>query len=120
MMAILNLITARDKFYHPTRDPDKTDFKIGDMVLVKSHTSKMHLIQNTNLLLEFARKFQTEHLMYKTVLERSIQHLQLLHPAELMTNLPDINSFGCTSKYINYCNLISDLITAIKVKNAHA
>ena len=40
MMAILNLKTARDKYPLPIRDPDKTDFKIGDMVLIKNHTPK--------------------------------------------------------------------------------
>ena len=31
----------------------------------------------------------------------SMQHLQLLHPAEhVLTNLPGITSFGCTTKYI--------------------
>ena len=39
-MAILNLKTARDKCPPPIRDPDKTDFKIGDMVLIKNHTPK--------------------------------------------------------------------------------
>ena len=38
MMAILNLKNARDKCPPPVRDPDKTDFKIGDMVFIKNHT----------------------------------------------------------------------------------
>ena len=40
MMAILNLKTERDKCPPPIRDLDKTDFKIGDMVLVQNHTPK--------------------------------------------------------------------------------
>ena len=40
MMAVLNLKTAREKCHAPIRDPDKTDFKIGDMVLIKNHTTK--------------------------------------------------------------------------------
>ena len=40
MTAVLNLKIARDKCPPPIRDPDKTDFKIGDMVLMKNHTPK--------------------------------------------------------------------------------
>ena len=47
----------------------------------------------------------------------SIQHLQLLHPTEqVLTNLPDINSFACTIKFINHPNLMQDLSTKIKAK----
>ena len=35
-MAILNLITTRDKCTPPFGDLDKTDFKAGDMVLIKN------------------------------------------------------------------------------------
>ena len=38
MTAVLNLKIAKDKCPPPLRDPDKTDFKIGDMVLLKNHT----------------------------------------------------------------------------------
>ena len=31
----------------------------------------MHLIKNINQVLDFARKFQTRHLIYRTVLGRS-------------------------------------------------
>ena len=57
MMAVLNLKMARDKCPPPIRDPDKTDFKIGDMVLMKTIPSRTLLIQNINPVLEFARKF---------------------------------------------------------------
>ena len=40
MMAILNSKSARDKCPPPIRDLDKTDFKVGDMVLIKNHTPK--------------------------------------------------------------------------------
>ena len=50
----------------------------------------------------------------------SIPHLQLLHPAEhMLTNLPDITSFGHTTKYINHPNLMPNLSIAIKLKSAH-
>ena len=45
------------------------------------------------------------------------QHLQLLHPTEhVLSNLPDINSFGHTTKYINHPNLMPDLSTTINAK----
>ena len=40
MMAVLNLKMARDKCPSQIRDPDKTDFKLRDMVLIKNHTPK--------------------------------------------------------------------------------
>ena len=40
MMAGLNLEMASDRCPLPIRDPDKIDFKIGDMVLIKNHTPK--------------------------------------------------------------------------------
>ena len=59
IMAILNLKTARDK-YPPIRDLCKTDFKVGDMVLIKNHTLKDAFDSNINLVFEFAREFQTK------------------------------------------------------------
>ena len=38
MMAVLNLKRARDKYPPPINDPNKTDFKVGDMVLLKNNT----------------------------------------------------------------------------------
>ena len=38
----------------------------------------------------------------------------------MLTNLPDINSFGHTTKYINHPDLMQDLSTTIKAKNAYA
>ena len=37
-MTVLNLKTARNKCQFPINDPNKTDFKVGDMVLLKNHT----------------------------------------------------------------------------------
>ena len=31
---------ARDKYPCPIRDPDKTNFKIGDTILIKNHTPR--------------------------------------------------------------------------------
>ena len=55
----------------PIKDPDRTDFKIGNMVLIRNHTPKDDFDSKYKSVLELARKFQTRHLMYKTVLERS-------------------------------------------------
>ena len=38
MLAVLNLQTARDKCLPPIKDPNKAEFKVGDMVLLKNHT----------------------------------------------------------------------------------
>ena len=37
-MTVLNLKTDGDKCPPPIKDPHKTDFKVGDMVLLKKHT----------------------------------------------------------------------------------
>ena len=38
MMAGLNLRKDRDKCPPPITDPNKSDFKVGDVALLKSHT----------------------------------------------------------------------------------
>ena len=51
------------------------------------------------------------------LISESIQKLQLLYPAEhMLTNLPDITSFGHTTKYINHPSLIPDVSTTIKAR----
>ena len=40
MMTVLNLKMARNKYPPPIRYPDRTDFKIGDMILTKNHIPK--------------------------------------------------------------------------------
>ena len=37
MMVVLNLKIARDKYPPLTCDPDNTDIKVGNMVLLKNH-----------------------------------------------------------------------------------
>ena len=37
MMAVLNLKVARDRCPPLTLDPNKAEFKVGDMVLLKNH-----------------------------------------------------------------------------------
>ena len=106
----------------PIRDPDKTDSKIGDMVLVKNYTPKdaldskyKHSFRICKNILDKAFDVQYS---TGTVRQVSIQLLQLLHPAEhMLTNLPDMTSFGCTVKYINHPYLMPNLSTTIKVKN---
>ena len=39
MMIVLNINPARDKCPSPITDSHKTDFKVGDMVLLKNHTT---------------------------------------------------------------------------------
>ena len=39
MITVLNLETTRDKWLPPIIDPYETDFKVGDMVLLKNHKS---------------------------------------------------------------------------------
>ena len=40
MMAILYIQIARDKCPPPTQDPDKAEFKVGDMILLLHHAPK--------------------------------------------------------------------------------
>ena len=60
MMAILDLKTSRDKYLSPLRDLDKTDLKIGDMVLIKNHTSKD----------TFDSKYRPSFRIYKKILDK--------------------------------------------------
>ena len=103
MMALLNYVTARDKCPLQIGDPEKTDFKTGDMVLVKNQTPKDR----------FDYKYRPSFRICKKILDKafdvqgstgrvrqlSIKHMQLLNPAEHVLTKPlDLNSFGCTSK----------------------
>ena len=57
----------------------------------------------------------------RKVRQVSIQHLQLLYLTEhVLTNLPDIPSFGHATQYINHPYLMPDLTTTVKAKHAHA
>ena len=118
-MAALNLKMARNKYPPQIRDPNKTNSKIGD------HTPKD----------TFDSKYKPSFIICKKISDKasdvqdstgkvrgvSIQHLQLLHSLEhVLTNLLDITSFGCTTKYINHPYLMPDLTTTIKAKNTHA
>ena len=98
IMAALNLKMAYDKCPPPIKDPSNANFEIGDMALLRNLTPK-----DTS-----ASKYQPMFWIFKKIWEKafeaqdnlgkvkwvSIQHLQLLHPAEhMLTNLPDINYF---------------------------
>ena len=70
-MAVLNLKTARDKCPSQIRDPSKTNVKIGDMVLIRSHTPKDTSVSKYQHSFIICKKFSARLLMYKTVLESS-------------------------------------------------
>ena len=111
MMAVLILRTARDKCPPPIRDPDKMEFKIGDIVLMKNHTPKDTFDSKYKPSFRICKKISDKAFDIQNSAGKvrwvSIQHLQLLYPAEyVFTNLPDKTSFGCTTKYINYPNLM--------------
>ena len=77
----------------------KTEFKVGDMVLLKIHTQKMLSMQSISLASGFVKESLTKLLMYKIAQGRSgecvCNILQLIHPTEhVLTHLPDITSFG--------------------------
>ena len=97
-MAVLNFKMTRDKCPPPVRDPDRTHFKIGDMVLIKSHTPKD----------ASDSKYKPSFIIFKQTSDKafdvqdgvgkvgqvSTQHLPLLYPTEhILTDLPDITSF---------------------------
>ena len=69
MMTVLSVKTARDKFPSPINDPDRTDFKVGDMVLLKTIPQQQPLNLNTNLAIEFANDFPTKRLTYRITQE---------------------------------------------------
>ena len=48
MMAALNLQTARDKHLPPINNPNKTDFKVGDITLLKTTSQQQPLTLNTS------------------------------------------------------------------------
>ena len=103
---------GRDKCLSSIGDPNKTNFKIGDMVLIRCHTPKDI----------FDSKYKLSFRMFKKILDKafdvkdsvgkvrqvSIQHLQVLYPMEhMLTNLPDITSFEYTIKYLNTLTILT-------------
>ena len=75
MMTVLNLKTARDQCPPLIIDPQKSYFKVGDMVLLKSHTlTTAHLILNIRLVIKSVNGYLTRHLTYKIALEKSGVH----------------------------------------------
>ena len=114
MMTVLNLKTARDRYLPPINDPNKTDFKLGNMVLLENHT----------LTTAFDSKCKTRYRICKCICNKafdiqdstgkvrciSVQHLQLLYPTDqVLTYLPDITILGQTTKYINHSKLMPNL-----------
>ena len=125
MMVVSNLKMTKDKCLPPGRDPDKTDFKIGDMVLMKNHSPKDAFDSKYKPSFRICKKISDKAFDVQDsagkVRQVSIQHLQLLYSTEhMLTNLLDITLFGHTTKYLNHPNLMPDLNTTIKAKNAYA
>ena len=119
MMAVHNLKVARDRCPPLTWDPDKAEFKVEKMVLLKK-PQLMHLVLNVNPASESVNIYLTKLFDIQdskgNVRCVSIHHLQLLHPAEhVLTQLPDMASFGRTMKYINLPLLMPNLYSPTSV-----
>ena len=110
MMAVHNLKIAWDKCPPPLRDPDKTEFKVEEMMLLKKHTpiddfNTKHKpsFKICNRISDKAFDVQDSTGMNRWI---SLQYLQLLHPTEhVLTHLPDMTSFGWLMM-INYLNIM--------------
>ena len=50
---ILYLKIAKDKCPPPLTGPDKTEFKAGDVVLLKNHSPSGHCCDHTSYVLEY-------------------------------------------------------------------
>ena len=118
MMTTLKLNTARNKCPPPIQGPDKAEFKVGDMVLLKNHVPAN----------AFNIKYKPSFRIYKQIYGKAfgvqgsarrvrhmfLQHFQLLLPAEhVFAHLPDITSFGWMIKYINHPSLMPNLHTLV-------
>ena len=94
------------------------------MALLRSHTSKGTFNSKYKPSFRICKKILDKAFVVQDNLGKnksvSIQHLQLLHPTEhMLTNLPDINSFGHATKYIDHPNLMPHFSTTIKAKISH-
>ena len=67
MMTVLILKITRDTCPLPNWDPDKTEFKVDNMVLLKNHANLAHLILNTNPVSESVNGYLIKHSIYKIV-----------------------------------------------------
>ena len=97
MMTVLSLKMARNKNPLTIRDPSKTNFKMGDMVLVRNHTPKD----------TFDTKYKPSFRICKKISDKAFDvqdnlgKIKRKNPSlttvasnkHMLTNLPDINSF---------------------------
>ena len=100
----------------------QTEFKIGDKVLLKNHTPTNTSDSKYKPGFRICKRisYTAVDVQHGTGKIRwvSIQHLQSLYPPEhILIHLPDMTSFGQTTKYINHPNLMSDLLTAVNFRN---
>ena len=96
----------------------------GDMVLLRNHTPKYTFDSKYKPSFWICKKisykaFEVQNNLGK-VKQVSINIYSYYTLHNVFTNLTDINSFGCTTKYINHPNLMSHLTTTMKAKTSHA
>ena len=113
MLGVLNFKIAKDKCPPSTWDQDKDEFKVGDMVLLINHapTNAFHTKYKPSFRIckwisDNAADLQDSAWKVRHV---SIQHLQLLHLADVLMHLPDMTSFGRTMKNISHPTLMPNL-----------
>ena len=87
----------------PNKGSGQERFQIVGMVLIQNHTPKDTFDSKYKTSFRICKKFSNKVFDVQDstgkVRLMSIQHLQLLYPTEhMLTNLPDITSFGCTTK----------------------
>ena len=92
MMAVINIKMARDKCPSLISDCDKTNFKIGDMVLIRNHTPEDIFDLKYKPSFRICKKISDKAFDVQDgagkIRQVSMQHLQLLYLAEhVLANL---------------------------------
>ena len=120
IMAVLNLKMSQDRYPPPTGNPQNTDLKVGDLILIKNQAPQS----------AFDTKYKPSFCIVKKIREKafyvqdptgkiktlSAEHIQFMYPAEhYLTALPQKEIFGRTAKYINHPNLMPDLYKDFEV-----
>ena len=122
VVEVLNLKMARDRCCPPTWDPDKAEFKVGDIVLLKNHVPTNMFDIKSKASFRICNWISDKDFEVQDSAGKfgclSIQHLQLLYLAErILIHLPDMNSFGRTMKYTNDPNLMPNLHIPVNAQN---
>ena len=120
MMAVLNLKMSQDLYLPTTGNPQNTDLKVGDLILIKNQAPQSALDMKYKPSYHIVKKIEEKAFDVQNptgkIKRVSAEHVQFMYAAEYyLTDLPQKKIFGRTAKYINHPDLMPDLYKDLEV-----